>query len=151
MKYLLSLLFIFTTLQVTAEETKNTDWVFDRANFYIENDVYFGTDDGYSTGEMFTFLYFLPEADNFVHNLLGYNTKESYSYFTFSLANQIYTPTNTNTTAFQPNDRPYAGWTYVETGLHKTTRTQLHLILKKYKQVFTKYLNWTLLMDGNIN
>jgi hypothetical protein len=106
-------------------------WVLDRANFYIENDVYFGTDDGYSTGEMFTFLYFVPNADNFVHELLGYNAKQSYSYITFSLANQIYTPTNTLSTQLQVNDRPYAGWTYFETAFHKTTMTQLRSLSLK--------------------
>ncbi|MFT5660439.1 MAG: lipid A 3-O-deacylase [Sulfurimonas sp.] len=132
MKYLKSLVFIFLSTQILlASENENKSWVFDRANFYIENDVYFGTDDGYSTGEMFTFLYFVPQADNFVYDMLGYNTKKSYSYITFSIANQIYTPTNTFTTDLQPNDRPYAGWTYLESGFHKTTKTQLRSLSLK--------------------
>ena len=132
MKYLKNLLFILLSTQVlSAAEKESKDWIFDRANFYIENDVYFGTDEGYSTGEMFTFLYFVPQPDNFIHDILGYSTKESYSYITFSLANQIYTPTDTDTSAFQVNDRPYAGWTYIETGFHKTTQTQLRSLSLK--------------------
>ena len=126
MKYIPIILYILLTTQSFANETQEEkNWIFDRANFYIENDVYFGTDDGYSTGEMFTFLYFVPEPNNCVHDVLGYNTKVSYSYLSFSIANQIYTPTDTLTNAFQPNDRPYAGWTYIETTFHKTTKTQL--------------------------
>lgn len=136
MKHILNILFIILSTQLIAqEEVKEKDWVFDRANFYIENDVYWGTDDGYSTGEMFTFLYFVPETDNFVYDILGYNTKESYSYITFSFANQIFTPTDTQTTAFQPNDRPYAGWTYLETAFHKTTKTQLRSLSLKVGMV----------------
>jgi len=132
MKYILVILYILLTTQSFAKETKEEkNWILDRANFYIENDVYFGTDDGYSTGEMFTFLYFVPEPDNFVHTILGYNTKKSYSYLSFSIANQIYTPTNTLTSAFQPDDRPYAGWTYIETVFHKTTQTQLRSLSLK--------------------
>lgn len=127
------LLLLLTTHLFANQEEKN--WILDRANFYIENDVYWGTDDGYSTGEMFTFLYFVPEADNFVYDILGYNTKESYSYLTFSLANQIFTPTNTLTTTFQADDRPYAGWTYIETGFHKTTKTQLRSLSLKVGMV----------------
>ena len=132
MKTLFLTLIIFSYSQLFSQELKDDkSWIFDRANFYIENDVYFGTDDGYSTGEMFTFLYFVPEADNFVHNALGYNTKESYSYLTFSIANQIYTPTNTFATTLQIDDRPYAGWTYIETTFHKTTKTQLRSLSLK--------------------
>ena len=35
-----------------------------------------------------------------------------------AIGQNIYTPANTETTAFQPNDRPYAGWVYVEASLH---------------------------------
>ena len=132
MKYLITLLLIlWSTNLFSLEEKENKDWVFDRANIYIENDVYFGTDEGYSTGEMLSFLYFLPKADNFVHDILGYNTKKSYSYVTFSIANQIFTPTDTTKTAFQANDRPYAGWTYLEAGWHKTSKTQLRSLSLK--------------------
>ena len=132
MKYLLSILYILLSTQSFAEQIqKNKKWILDRANIYFENDKYFGTDDGYSSGEMFTFLYFIPKSNNYIHNLLGYNTKASYSYLSFSIANQIYTPTDTLTTSFQPNDRPYVGWTYLETVFHKTTKTQLRSLSLK--------------------
>ncbi|MBC8237951.1 MAG: lipid A deacylase LpxR family protein [Helicobacteraceae bacterium] len=132
MKYLLIILYILLTTQSFAvENQEKKDWILDRVNIYIENDVYFGTDDGYSTGEMLTFLYFVPEPDNFIYDILGYNTKQSYSYLTFSIANQIFTPTDTSTTAFQADDRPYAGWTYLKTTFHKTTKTQLRSLSLK--------------------
>ena len=134
MKYLINILLILLSTQSFAEE-KDKNWVFDRANFYIENDVYFNTDNEYSTGEMFTFLYFIPDVNYPLYNALGYKAKETYSYITFSLANQIYTPRNTYTTDFIPDDRPYAGWTYIDTTIHKTTKTQLRSLSLKVGMV----------------
>jgi hypothetical protein len=37
----------------------------------------------------------------------------------------MYVPRNTETTAPQPDDRPYAGWTYISLALHAKTATQL--------------------------
>ena len=130
MKFLLLILSVYSLL-VASDTTTDDNWVFDRANFYIENDVYFGTDDGYSTGEMFTFLYFVPKTENTLFDVLGYKSEKTYSYATFSIANQMFTPTDTLNTQLIQNDRPYAGWTYLEAGMHKTTKTQLRSISLK--------------------
>jgi len=129
MKYLISAIFILFSTTLLAEE--NTDWIFDRLNIYTENDKYFGTDDGYSNGARATALYFIPKEDYAVYDLLDYEDEKTYSYITFSLANQIFTPTNTSTTSLITDDRPYAGWTYFETAIHKTTRTYLRSLSLK--------------------
>ena len=133
MKYLLSTLFILLSSTLFAqEEIKNDkDWIFDRLNIYIENDKYFGTDNDYSTGERITALYYIPQENYTLYNLLGYEDKKTYSYITFSLTNQIFTPTDTLTRELIPDDRPYAGWTYFETTMHKTTKTQLRSLSLK--------------------
>ena len=133
MNKLLLMLILFLNYSLIAQENvkKDKDWIFDRLNFYIENDKYFGTDNDYSTGERITLLYHIPQEDYTLYNLLGYENEKTYSYLTFSLSNQIFTPTDTLTTELIPDDRPYAGWTYFETTMHKTTKTQLRSLSLK--------------------
>ncbi len=50
------------------------------------------------------------------------------SYVTVALTNQIYTPSNTNETLLIKNDRPYAGWTYIDVGVHKSSKDTLRSI-----------------------
>ena len=131
-KLLLTLLFLYCSSLFAQEDTKEkNNWIFDRLNLYIDNDTYFGTDSGYSTGERITALYHISKQDYSVYDLLGYANEKTYSYFTFSLTNQIFTPTDTLTTALLPNDRPYAGWTYLESAIHKTTTNELRSLSLK--------------------
>ncbi|WP_455757234.1 lipid A deacylase LpxR family protein [Sulfurimonas sp.] len=123
MKYLLNLLIMALLSSTLIAEDK--DWILDRINIYTENDVFTGTDDSYSSGESFNFLFFIPEEDYMVYDLLGYSDVETYSYFTFALTNQIYTPTDVLATALIPTDRPYAGWSYLEGAMHKASKSEL--------------------------
>ena len=129
---LLTLLFLYCSSLFAQEYIKEkNNWIFDRLNLYIENDKYFGTDDGYSTGERITALYHISREDYSIYDLLGYANEKTYSYFTFSLTNQIFTPTNTLTSTLIPNDRPYAGWTFLESTIHKTTKDTLRSLSLK--------------------
>ena len=126
MKNLLKILFIFILSNSLYAQEK--DWILDRININTENDLFTGTDDSYSSGESFNFLFFIPEEDYAIYNLLGYNDVETYSYFTFALTNQIYTPTDLLQTSLIPTDRPYAGYSYIETAIHKASKTQLRTL-----------------------
>jgi len=123
MKYLLNILLLASLS--TSVLAQDKDWILDRFNIYTENDVFTGTDDSYSSGESFNFLFFIPEEDYAIYNLLGYSDVETYSYFTFAFANQLYTPTDVLETALIPTDRPYASWSYLETTMHKASKSQL--------------------------
>ena len=133
MKSLTLLLTLFLSINVFAQDdvNKKNIWMFDRLNTYIENDVYYGTDDGYSTGERITALYHISKEDYELYDLLGYADEKTYSYVTFSLTNQIFTPTNVAETALIRDDRPYAGWTYLESAIHKTTKDELRSLSLK--------------------
>lgn len=133
MKYIYILLLLTFSVNVFAQDNleKKNIWIFDRLNLYIENDTYYGTDDGYSTGERITALYHISKEDYALYNLLGYADEKTYSYATFSIGNQIFTPTNTQTNQLLTNDRPYAGWTYLESSIHKTTKNELRSLSLK--------------------
>ena len=129
----LTVLSLSTLLNAT-ELPKNNElntWYFDRFNFYFEDDVYNKTDDGYSAGVRFSSLFFIENEDYALYDLLFLDYDKSYSYATFSLTNQIYTPTDINETELIVDDRPYAGWTYFEAGMHKTSKNHLRSLILK--------------------
>ena len=97
--------------------------------FYTENDKYFaGTDQAYTNGFKLSYLSgdlrsltgdetFAP-ARWFARGL-GSLVPEGHVYKAgFSLGQNLYTPVDTQTTAYQPNDRPYAAWLYGGVALH---------------------------------
>lgn len=128
MKNLSYLLFLLLSNALFAQEK---EWILDRVNFYAENDVYSGTDKQYTAGERLTFLYYIPQEDYYIYNLLGYKTKQSYSYFTFSLTSQIYTPKDISKKELITDDRPYAGWFYTESTMHKAFKNELRSLSLK--------------------
>lgn len=92
-------------------------------SFYIENDTKKiggpGTDRSYTNGFRASYLfaedripYWAPPLINWSDSLQS-QLKNSKTNFSFSLAQQIYTPSNTDTIDFIRDDRPYAGWLYL--------------------------------------
>ena len=96
---------------------------------YSENDKYFaGTDRAYTNGLKLSYLspdlstLRSPEVAAPVRlfaDALGRFVPDGHTYkFGFSLGQNIYTPEDTETTAYQPADRPYAAWLYAGVALH---------------------------------
>ena len=91
-------------------------------SFVTENDKYFaGTDRHYTNGLKLSFLgetrldespALVQKIAEYVPTLNSQTAKEQTYKVGVSLGQNIYTPTNTDTTAPLPHDRPYAGWLY---------------------------------------
>ena len=101
-----------------------------------ENDFFAGTDEHYTQGIKLSWISGDLKGyaeDNrlpgFVLPYLGalpfVNEPGQQYNVALSLGQNMYTPRNTNTTAYQPQDRPYAGWTYMSLALHAKTSEQL--------------------------
>lgn len=97
--------------------------------FYTENDKYFaGTDQAYTNGFKVSYLSVdlrslttddtLAPARYFARALGGLVPEGHVYKAGFSLGQNIYTPVDTATTAYQPDDRPYAAWLYGGVALH---------------------------------
>jgi lipid A 3-O-deacylase len=97
---------------------------FGSVRIYSENDKYFaGTDEHYTNGFKISFLSTdlasftsgpVPPVVQRLARTLGGLVPEGNAYkLGLSLGQNIYTPVDTNTTQYQPNDRPYAAWLYV--------------------------------------
>ncbi|MBC8011005.1 MAG: lipid A deacylase LpxR family protein [Burkholderiales bacterium] len=97
--------------------------------FYTENDKYFaGTDQAYTNGFKVSYLsgdlrslrdpeVFAP--GRWFAKSLGGLVPEGLAYkLGLSFGQNIYTPVDIETTAYQPDDRPYAAWLYGGVALH---------------------------------
>ncbi len=101
-----------------------------------ENDFFAGTDEHYTNGIKLTWISAdlkkyaederLPDFAVAYLNRLPFVNEPGQQYnVALSAGQNMYTPANTATKAPQPNDRPYAGWTYISLALHAKTPTQL--------------------------
>lgn len=101
-----------------------------------ENDFFAGTDEHYTNGIKLTWvsgdLLRYAEDDRLPHFVLPYlamlpfvNEPGQQYNVALALGQNMYTPQNTATKAYQPGDRPYAGWTYMSLALHAKTASQL--------------------------
>jgi hypothetical protein len=125
MKYFL-LLITLGALFLNAKQTQQKDdWELKQFNIYFENDLFAKTDNQYSSGEKFSLLYYIPNNDNALYNLLIFDDGAYDSYVNFSLVNQIFTPSDITTADLIEDDRPYAGWTFIEMGIHKSSKDTL--------------------------
>ena len=135
------LLFIFNfsalaqepTVQQPAEKTKSNGESF---TVYVENDTQRmggpNTDQGYTSGVRFSYVFAEDRVPDWIPNLasssetLQKEFKKSNTNFGVSIAQQIYTPINTDKTEFIPDDRPYAGWLYLGFTANFKTLTHSH-------------------------
>ena len=124
MIFIYILLLAFSISLEASNEDKN-NWEFERFSFYFEDDVYTKTDEGYSAGERLSYLFNISNEDYLIYDALFMDFGQTSSYFSFAITNQIFTPTDTNATELIEDDRPYAGWTYLEWAIHKSSKTHL--------------------------
>ncbi len=96
--------------------------------FYFENDAFNNTDRNYTNGVKLSWLTAdLAEwgqtgwRQSFLEALPFVNHPRTQKNFGFALGQNIYTPQDTKAVIPDPNDRPYAGWTYVELSFFSKT------------------------------
>lgn len=102
---------------------------------YFENDLFADTDEHYTNAVKFTYLTkdlghyrdsWLPDwAARLLEAIPQLGEEDDIHNVGFSVGQDIYTPEDTQTTAAQPQDRPYAGWLYFSVALHAKSATRL--------------------------
>ncbi|MBU1228333.1 MAG: lipid A deacylase LpxR family protein [Proteobacteria bacterium] len=101
-----------------------------------ENDFFAGTDEQYTNGIKLNWisgdLKGYAEDERLPAFVLPYlralpfvNEPGQQYNVALALGQNMYTPRNTQVESAQPNDRPYAGWTYLSLALHAKTANQL--------------------------
>jgi len=110
-------------MKATAENEES--WELNRFDFFFENDLFSTTDSQYSSGEKLSLLYHVTNETNPLYKLLFLDYGNYDAYVSLSLINQIYTPADLSDPSLIVDDRPYAGWTYFEYAIHKSSRENL--------------------------
>lgn len=102
---------------------------------YFENDYFTGTDQDYTNGAKLSWLSGdLTEwgqsgwRRGFLNALPFVNRPETQKNFGFSVGQQIYTPQDQQANPPDPDDRPYAGWSYAEISFVSKTATRADII-----------------------
>jgi hypothetical protein len=124
-KILLNSLLLVTSLELHAENL-----LLQNVQFRTENDGDFGTDRAYSYGSDLSVLFYRDniKEDTFSIPFID-NFKVSDNYFSFSYAQQIYTPDDIESKKLVKNDRPYAGYMYLQAGLFQSYKKELNSLI----------------------
>ena len=94
-------------------------------SYSMENDTNVDTDFGYTHGAKISFLFYRDDTRDSFLNIPFTSSQNTNNFISFSYANQMFTPYDLDETQPIKDDRSYAGYSYVEIGLHQTTRTYL--------------------------
>ncbi len=89
-------------------------------SFVLENDIFAGTDNGYTNGfraSMVSSESATPDSIRWAADHLLPLSLEGNKRIDFAIGQNIYTPTDTAARVPDPKDRPYAGWLYGSVGV----------------------------------
>ena len=124
-KILLNSLLLLSTLQLNAENL-----LLQNIQFRTENDGDFGTDRAYTYGSDLSVLYYRDDIKTDTFSIPFINDfKASDKYCSFSYAQQIYTPDDIESKELVVNDRPYAGYMYLQAGLYQSYKKELDSLI----------------------
>ncbi len=120
MKKLILLLYVISILNAEEELFKLTKF-----SYSMENDADFHTDFGYTHGATLSLLFYRGNTQNSFLNIPFTSSQNSNNFISFAYANQMFTPSDLNESQIIKDERPYAGYSYIEIGLHQTTEINL--------------------------
>ena len=112
---LVALPLVLVSMGIKAESEETGFW-----SFQFENDLWGSNDDRFYThGTEISYASVAPAPD-FLNNLidvLPFYRKGEDSIHGYSIGQKIFTPADISQAGLIANDRPYAGWLYVDTGI----------------------------------
>ncbi|MEA3370766.1 MAG: lipid A deacylase LpxR family protein [Campylobacterota bacterium] len=91
----------------------------------MENDSNVYTDIGYTHGAKISLLFYRGDTKDSLLNIPFISLDKTNNFISFSYANQMFTPYDLDQAELIKDDRPYAGYSYFEIGLHQSTKTDL--------------------------
>jgi len=94
----------------------------EKFSFSMENDANVDTDFGYTHGARISLLFYRGDTQESLLNIPFTSSNKTNNFISFAYANQMFTPYDLKQTQLIKDDRPYAGYSYMEIGLHQTTK-----------------------------
>ena len=104
---------------------ESADWQFERLNYYFENDLFSSTDSEYTDGSRLSVLLYRPDGAEEWLRIPFVDGYYRTHFISFSLTQEMYTPSDLTQSELIIDDRPYVGWLYVEMGLHQSSEYHL--------------------------
>jgi len=114
---------IFTLLLITQVEAST--WELKNISLQTENDADIRDDAAYSYGGGFSTLFLRKDSNKSLLHIPFTNYENSQNYISFSFAHKLYTPKDLKASKLLLNDRPYAGYMYLQSGLHQVKTNSL--------------------------
>jgi lipid A 3-O-deacylase len=112
-----------SAISASADQTENGT-----LSILFENDIFYNTDRDYTNGVQFAWTSAPDRNFDWITNtarMLPFFAQDGEVRTSYSLGQNIYTPTNLTLADPSPTDRPYAGFLYLGLGLIDKTDTQL--------------------------
>ena len=103
------------------------EWHMKNINFHMENDADFRTDEAYTYGADISVLFQLDNADYLHIPFTAYKMQDNY--ISFSYAHKMYTPEDLDRADLIVDDRPYAGYMYLQSGLYQSSNKRLKSLI----------------------
>ncbi|WP_428739030.1 lipid A deacylase LpxR family protein [Sulfurimonas sp.] len=120
-KTLLLIIFI-VSLYAESFEIKNI-------TFVTENDADFREDNDYTYGSELSVLFYRKDINNSFLHIPFTDYKNQDNYISISYAQQIYTPFDLESPDIIVDDRPYAGFSYLKSGLYQSYNNNLKTLV----------------------
>jgi hypothetical protein len=96
------------------------EWEIKNFNFYMENDADFRTDREYSYGSEISLLYYRKEIKDIALHIPFTAYKSADNYISFAYSQEIYTPSDIESSELIEDERPYAGYMYFSVGIYQS-------------------------------
>jgi len=117
---IISICLLTSVLQLQA-----TEWDIKNINVQTENDSDTSNDEAYSYGSSISMLFLRKDLNESILHIPFTDYIGKDNYISFAIAHQIYTPGEIESYLPLPNDRPYAGYMYLESGIYQSHENNL--------------------------
>ncbi|MFK5938447.1 MAG: lipid A deacylase LpxR family protein [Sulfurimonas sp.] len=130
MKSIIILIFMFIFVNLSAKESKTSEldnsWVLERTNLQYENDLVFVSDSDYTSGIKLENIYSIKDVTSPWLKMPFFYDEQNYHFASIRVSQQIFTPQDIFSKEIVVDERPYAGWLYIDFGLHESTEDELY-------------------------
>ena len=92
-------------------------------SYSMENDANVDTDYGYTHGARISALFYRGDTQDSFLNIPFTSPEDTSNFISFAYSQQMFTPDDLDETEIIKDDRPFAGYSYIEMGLHQTSKS----------------------------
>ena len=130
MKSIIILVFMFVFVSLFAKELETPEldnsWVLERTNFQYENDLVFNSDSEYTSGIKLENIYSIKNVTSSWLKMPFFYDENNHHFTSIRVSQQIFTPEDVTSREVVVDERPYAGWLYMDFGLYESTEDELY-------------------------